>query len=181
METWQVTVVILVSMLTGALMPVLVMILVTAVRAYRKVTKLTTELEPTLERIKLIAARVEVISRALEGREKNLAEILEVGGQLANRVERNMGAIGIASSVMAAVVPAVSAYLRAKREAEATEEQEEGSEEAEAAEPKPNRQQAQEVSEPERASTRTRRRGASSEDDRGRAYPEDELVSSSEH
>ncbi len=124
MESWQVSLLIIFSMLVGALIPIMVMIFLTLWRAYKRLSLLVERLGPTIEQVQIIAQRVEVMSRGLEGQERNVADVVEVSGELARRVERYMSLVSVASTVMAAVVPAVTAFIRARQAATTDEESE---------------------------------------------------------
>jgi hypothetical protein len=115
METWQVVLVVLASVLVGALMPALLMLSMALFRAARRIESLGDQLAPTLAKVEVIATRVETLSRGLEGGEKNIADLLSVIGELAHGVERNLRMINAASAVLAAAAPAVAAFVQAMR------------------------------------------------------------------
>ncbi|MDX9720180.1 MAG: hypothetical protein RBU37_05505 [Myxococcota bacterium] len=130
MESWQVTLLILFSMLLGALIPIMVMIFLTLFRTYKRIAQFTEQMQPTVKQLQLVAERAELLSRGLEGSEAKLAQILDTTSKLAERVERNMSLIGIASSVAAVVGPAVSAFMASRNSEAAAEETEEADEDA---------------------------------------------------
>jgi uncharacterized protein YoxC len=112
MENWQLALVILVAVVVGALVPVLIMLSLTLHRAGKEITEIGKQLRPTLSQIQIISDRVETLSRGFEGGEQSIAELLAVVGDLAHGLERNMKIINFSSAIIAAVGPAVAAFIR---------------------------------------------------------------------
>ena len=115
MENWQVVLVVLASVLVGALIPLSVMLSVVLFRAAREIAVIGKQIEPTLAKVQAISERVEKLSRGLEGGDKNIADLLTVVGELSRGLERNMKMINVASTVLAAAVPAVAAFVQTMR------------------------------------------------------------------
>jgi ABC-type transporter Mla subunit MlaD len=115
MENWQVVLVVLASVLVGALIPAIAMLSVALYRAAREVAATGKLLAPTLVKVQAISDRVETLSRGLEGGEKSVAELLSVAGDMARSLDRNMKMINVASTVLAAAVPAVAAFVQTMR------------------------------------------------------------------
>lgn len=118
MENWQLAVVILASVLIGGLIPVLLLLYVTLYRMGKEVAEIGRKLGPTLDRVQLISERMEVVSRGLEGGEKNIADLLAVMGKLAHGIDRNMKVINLFSAGLAVAGPAVSAFVKTMRHAD---------------------------------------------------------------
>jgi uncharacterized protein YoxC len=112
MENWQLALVILVAVVVGALVPVFIMLSLTLHRAGKEIAAIGNQLRPTLSQIQIISDRVETLSRGLEGGEQSIAELLAVVGDLARGLERNMKIINFSSAVVAAVGPAVAAFIK---------------------------------------------------------------------
>ena len=115
MENWQIALVVLASVLVGALIPAFVMLSIVLFRAAREVASIGKLLAPTLVKVQTISDRVEVLSRGLEGGDRNVADLLAVTGELARSMERNMKVINVASTILAAAAPAVAAFIQAMR------------------------------------------------------------------
>lgn len=127
MENWQVALLVLASVLVGALIPACVMLSVVLFRAGREIAGMGRALAPALVRIEAISERVDNLTRGLEGGEKSISELLAVVGELARGLERNMKMINVATTVLAAAVPAVAAFVQAMRAADDNEGHAKGS------------------------------------------------------
>ena len=115
MENGQLAVVILASVLIGGLIPVLIMLYITLYRMGKEITEIGKKLGPTLDRVQLISERVEVLSRGLEGGEKDIADLLAAMGSLAHGLDRNMKMVSLFSTGLAVAGPAVSAFVKTMR------------------------------------------------------------------
>jgi len=127
MENWQVVLIVLASVLVGALIPSLVMFTTVLYRAAREVTSIGTLIEPTLLKVQVISDRVEALSEGLEGGESSVAKLLSVIGELSRGLERNLKVINVASTVIAAAAPAVVAFIQARRAKDETGDHTNGS------------------------------------------------------
>jgi hypothetical protein len=114
MENWQLTLVILVSVFVGALIPLLVMTTIAIYRAGREIAEIGTRLKRTLNQFEIISDRVEMLSRGFKGGETNIADFLTSVGNLANGLERNMKIINIFSTIIASVGTAIAAFLKTR-------------------------------------------------------------------
>ena len=112
MENWQLALVILTAVFIGALIPVFIVLALTIYRAGREIAEVGRQLRPTLAQVQLISDRVELLSRGLDGGEKNIAALLAATGKVADGLERNMRLFNISSAVVASVAPAVAAFLK---------------------------------------------------------------------
>ena len=129
MENWQVALIVLSSVVVGALIPALVMLSVVLYRAAREIATVGRLLGPTLLKVQAISARIETVSRGLDGGEKTIAECLSVAGDLSRSMERNMKLINVASAVLAAAAPAVAAFIQSMRAPDGARGHVEGSQE----------------------------------------------------
>ena len=120
MENWQLALVILASVLVGALIPVLVMAALAIRQASRDIHQIGQRLAPTLDSIQRISERVETLSQGLEGGERNIAQLLQVLGEVSATLQRNIKVVNIASAVMAAAGPAVAAFVSSLRKDDET-------------------------------------------------------------
>ena len=71
-------------------------------------------LSRTLVHVELVSARVEVLSRGLEGGDARVAEILASVAHLAQGVERNLGTMNMQSTVVTSIGAVVAAGIRAR-------------------------------------------------------------------
>ncbi len=120
MENWQLTLIILASVLVGALIPLLIMVAIAFHRVGREIAEIGPRLARTLTHVEAISDRVEVLSRGLKGGETDLADLMKSVGDLARGLERNMKTINVVSTVLASVGPAIAAYLKTRIPAEET-------------------------------------------------------------
>jgi hypothetical protein len=112
MTNWQLTVVILASVLVGALIPLLIMAATAVYRAGKAVAELAEGLKLTLTRVETISGRVEVLSRGFEGGEHDIADVLSSLGGVARGLERNMKMVNALTAIVASVGAAVAAFAR---------------------------------------------------------------------
>lgn len=127
METLQLVIVVLASVVVGALIPIIVMLCVALHRAGREITATSRLLAPTLVNLRAISERVEALSRGLEGGEKRVAELMSALGERAQGMERNMQLVQVATTVIAAAVPAIGAFIEAMRAPDGNKSHVEGS------------------------------------------------------
>jgi len=120
MENWQLTLVILASVLVGALIPMLIMMAIAFYRAGREIAEIGARLTRTLTQVETISDRVEMLSRGFKGGETNIADLLTSVGDLARGLERNMKIINIFSTILASVGPAIAAFVKTRFPAEET-------------------------------------------------------------
>lgn len=121
MENWQLTIIILVSILLGALIPLLIMITSAFRRAAREIAEIGGRLTRTLAQIETISDRVELLSRGLKGGETNVADLLAAVSTLAHGLDRNMKIINILTAILSSVGPAIASYLKTRFPAEEIE------------------------------------------------------------
>ena len=122
MENWQLTLIILASVLVGAMLPLLIMLASAAYRVGREVAEIGARLKRTLTQVEVISDRVEVLSRGLKGGEQTIAEVLAAVSHLASGLEHNLKTINLVSTIVASVGTAVATFVSARypREAPAT-------------------------------------------------------------
>lgn len=111
MDSGRLTLVILASVLVGALIPLFAMLAIAAYRAGRAIAEVGARLKRTLAQVEIISDRVEVLSRGLQGGETNVADLMASVGTLARGLDRNMKAISVFSTLAASVGTAIAAYL----------------------------------------------------------------------
>jgi hypothetical protein len=114
MENWQLTLVILASVLVGALIPLLVMVAIASYRAGREIAEIGARLKRTLTQVEIISDRVEILSRGFKGGETDIADLLTSVGHVARGLEQNMKFINIFSTIMASVGTAISAWVKTR-------------------------------------------------------------------
>jgi hypothetical protein len=114
MPNWELTLVILGSVLVGALVPLIAMMAIGVHRAGKSITEIGERLRPTLAQVELISDRVEVLSRGLKGGEANVADLLASVGHVASGLEHNMKLINTTSAIVAAVGTAIATFLNAR-------------------------------------------------------------------
>ena len=112
MENWQVAVVILVSVLLGALIPLLVLMATAIHRAGKEIAEIGARLRGTLTQVESIAERVDVLSRGFEGGETKIADLLTSVGHLAKSLEQNMKAVNVVAAVTASVAAGIGAFVK---------------------------------------------------------------------
>jgi len=120
MESWQLTLVILASVLVGALIPLFIMAAFALYRAGREIAEIGARLKPTLAQLEVISDRVEILSRGFKGGETNIADLLTSVGHVAQGLERNMKTINTLSTIVATAGTAVAAFVSTRFPAEKT-------------------------------------------------------------
>jgi len=121
MANWQLTLVILVSVLVGALVPLLVMAAIALRRASIEIAEVGARLKRTLTQVETISERVEVFSRGFKDGETDIAALLTSVGNVSRGLERNMAIINVISTTIAAVGSAVAAYVSTRASAHESE------------------------------------------------------------
>lgn len=112
MEGWQIALVVLVSVLVGALLPLLVQLYGTLRTLRAVIEKSAKDVESALAGIHRTADRLDRLGAALE-KDGKMAEIVEGATNAAQMVSQFRGTMQVAGPVAAAVVPAVMAAVRA--------------------------------------------------------------------
>ena len=118
MENWQLTLVILASVLVGALIPLLIMMAIAFHRAGREIAEIGARLARTLAHTEIISDRVEMLSRGFKGGEKDIADLLACAGDVARGLERNMKIVNVISPILASVGPAIASFIKTRFPAE---------------------------------------------------------------
>jgi predicted Holliday junction resolvase-like endonuclease len=112
MEGWQIALLVLVSVLVGALIPLLVQLYATLRTLRAVIEKSAKDVESALVGIHRTADRLDRLGAALE-KDGKMAEIVEGATSAAQMVSQFRGTMQVAGPVAAAVVPAVMAAVRA--------------------------------------------------------------------
>jgi hypothetical protein len=112
MEGWQIALLVLVSVLVGALIPLLVQLYGTLRTLHAVIEKSAKDVESALVGIHRTADRLDRLGAALE-KDGKMAEIVEGATSAAQMVNQLRGTMQVAGPVAAAVVPAVMAAVRA--------------------------------------------------------------------
>jgi hypothetical protein len=112
METWELTIVVLASVLVGALLPVLFLLTATLAAVRRRIAENATRFDVTLERFHVVSGRLESASRGLEGSEAEVARLVQVSGSLADRLAQAEKAVKVATALGNAIGPAVAAFVQ---------------------------------------------------------------------
>lgn len=111
MENWQLTALILASLFTGALVPLLIMGAVALYRAGNAIAEIGAGLKRTLAQVEIVSDRVEVLTRGLKGGEASIADLLTSVGHLARSLEHNMKTINVVSAIIASIGTAIAAWV----------------------------------------------------------------------
>jgi predicted Holliday junction resolvase-like endonuclease len=112
MEGWQVALVVLFSVLVGALLPLIAQLYGTLRKVREVVEKSAKDVESAMAALHRSSDRVDRLGAALE-RDGKLAEIVDGVASAAHVVNQMRGTMQVAGTVSAAVVPAVTAAVRA--------------------------------------------------------------------
>lgn len=108
MEGWQVAVIVLVSILVGALVPAVVLFFITLRTLKTQIESTGQRLDDTLDQLRKTIERVDRMSSNLEGSEQKMAHIVgEIDGFL-HSVERLKNTALLAGQVATMVAPFVS-------------------------------------------------------------------------
>lgn len=119
MENWQLTLVVVASVLAGAAIPLLALMAIALYRAGKEMAEISGRLKRTLDQVEVISDRVEVLSRGLKGGEQTIAEVLAAVSHLASGLERNLKTINLVSTIVASVGTAVATFVSARYPSEA--------------------------------------------------------------
>lgn len=111
METWELTIVVLASVLVGALLPVLFVLTSTLVAVRRRISENATRFDETLERFHVVAGRLESASRGLEGNDAAVVRLVQASGSLADRLAQAEKTVKVATAFGNAIGPAVAAFV----------------------------------------------------------------------
>lgn len=112
MEGWQIALVVLAAVLVGALLPLIAQLYGTLHTVRAVVEKSAKDIEAAVVSIHRTSERVERLGAALE-KDGKLAEIVDGAASAAQLLNQMRGTMQIAGTVSAAVVPAVTAAVRA--------------------------------------------------------------------
>jgi uncharacterized protein YoxC len=109
MAPWQLTLIILASILVGAIIPLLVSVAFTLQAVRRQLDSTGRRLDATLDEAQETLARVNRISRGLDGGERQLEGLKYMVGDLTDTLGKINGLVKLALTVGAAVGPALAA------------------------------------------------------------------------
>jgi len=112
MEGWQIALVVLVSVLVGALIPLIVQLYGTLHTLRTLVEKSAKDVEAGVQSIHRTADRIDRLGAALE-KDGKMTTIVEGVASAAQMVNQLRGTMQVAGPIAAAVVPAVMAGVRA--------------------------------------------------------------------
>ena len=112
MEAWQVALVVMVAVLVGALLPLLVQVYGTLHTVRTVVEKSAKDVEAAVASIHRVAERADRLGQALE-KDGRVGEIVEGLASAAEVMNQMRSTLQVAGTVSAAVVPAVTAAVRA--------------------------------------------------------------------
>jgi predicted Holliday junction resolvase-like endonuclease len=112
MEGWQIALVVLVAVLVGALLPLLAQLYGTLHTLRGVVEKSAKDIEAAVVTIHRTAERFDRLGASLE-KDGKLAEIIDGAASAAHVMNQMRGTMQMAGTVSAAVVPAVTAAVRA--------------------------------------------------------------------
>ena len=138
METWVVVGAVLLSVLVGALLPVLAQLFLTLRSVRRLVDQLEPKLDATLVQAQEAAGRINRAGAGLEAGVNSAKRLVDTADQLARTIRRLSASLRTAAAIGGAVGPAVAAAIRAIAEGRAAKNPSEGA--AQQAQPKPDEQ-----------------------------------------
>jgi uncharacterized protein YoxC len=111
MANWQLTLIILASILVGALIPLLVSVVFTLQAVRRQLESTGQRLDATLDQAQETLARVNRLSRGLDGGERQLEGLKNMVGDLTETLGKVNGLVKMGLAVGAAVGPALAALM----------------------------------------------------------------------
>jgi len=109
MAHWQLTLIILASILVGALIPLLISLATTLAAVRRQLESTGQRLDATLDQAQETLARVNRLSRGLDGGERQLEGLKNMVGDLTETLGKVNGLVKMGLAVGAAVGPAIAA------------------------------------------------------------------------
>ena len=112
MEGWQIVIVVLVAVLVGALLPLLAQLYGTLRTLRAVVEKSAKDIEAAVVSVHRTAERVDRLGAQLE-KDGKLTDIVDGVANAAQMLNQMRGTLQMATTVSAAVVPAVAAAVRA--------------------------------------------------------------------
>ncbi len=110
MENWQVALVALGAMLVGLVIPVVVQFRSTLRSILAELRILSQRLNGTLEDARITARRARQFSDALEGKERSVADLIDITSNLAKTLDRLPNIAQIATAAATAVAAGVRAF-----------------------------------------------------------------------
>ena len=116
MEIWQLIIMVLVSVLVGALLPLFLMLTATLAAVRQRITENGTRFDDTMNRIHAVSERLEMASRGLEGSEDDIARFVQAVGSLTDRLTQAEKSVKMAASIGSAVGPAIAAFVEGLRQ-----------------------------------------------------------------
>ena len=111
MEGWQLTLIILCSILVGALIPLLITIMSTISTVKKQIESTGKRVDLALDEAQKTISRVARLSSGLEGGEKQLAEIKDAIGDLTEHLNKVNSGIKMAATVGAAAGPVAATFM----------------------------------------------------------------------
>jgi len=111
MITWQFAIVLVCALLVGLLVPVIIMFAMTLNTIRKQISLTGSKIDSAVDEIHKTATRLAVVSKGLEGGEEKLQSLLTAIGKLAETIEKVNHTAKMTSTVIAAVVPMVSAFM----------------------------------------------------------------------
>lgn len=113
MESWQIAVVVVVSLLAGATLPVLAQLSMTLRASRAAIERTSTRVNRALDAVAATAERIDRATTGLD--ERRIRALMESIDSLSRTVNQVRDSVRVASAVGAAVGPAVGAAVRAWR------------------------------------------------------------------
>jgi hypothetical protein len=113
MEAWQLTAIILGSLLVGAFLPLLAILTMTLLALRKQILSSGQRLDLVLDQTHETVARVNRLTTGLEGGEKQLADLKNTLGDLIETVGKFNSTLKMATALGAAIGPAVASFVQA--------------------------------------------------------------------
>lgn len=110
MENWQLALVTLSALLVGALIPMLLQLRSSLHRIEVDFHATAGRLAPALEDVRATAHRLRLVADGLEGRERDVGDLVESAGDLARTIDRLRHTTQVATAVAAAVAAGIRAF-----------------------------------------------------------------------
>jgi len=112
MENWQLAIIILVSVLLGALIPVFAMAALLLASLKRQVESTGRRVDDTLDGVQVAVDRVNRVSSGIDGLEEPIADMVTMLGDLTEAIDSARSSLKIATAAGAAVAPAVATFIK---------------------------------------------------------------------
>ncbi len=112
MENWQLALIILASVLMGAMIPVIVMFALLLASVRRQIESTGRRVDEALDGMQVAVDRVNRVTSGIDGLERPIGDLVEMLESVTQSLGKAGAAISVATAAGAAVAPTVATFVK---------------------------------------------------------------------